>query len=104
MIDMAPTRTFAQSMRAIRQHRGLSAQNLADLPDFPLTRAKISKLENLPDEPIRLDDAVKVAKVLGFSLELMIDGTAPHYVGLPELVRELNDRLDAITGRGADEN
>lgn len=98
-MDGSPTATerFAKSLREIRQARGLSAQKLADIEGFPLARGKIARLENVAGTPIRLDEAVAVANVLGVSLDHMLDGTAVYRDRMPDLARELIAKLDAIT-------
>lgn len=97
---MTPTQKFVESLRTIRTSRGLKQQDVADLTG--LSRSTLANIETRR-AAVSLDQAVAISSALGFSLELMIDGTAPHHDGLPEIVADLVDRLDAITGRTEDD-
>ena len=101
MTGITPTQKFVESLRTIRKSRGMTQQDVSDVTG--LSRAILANIETRMAS-VSLDQAVAISSALGFSLELMIDGTAPHYDGLPEIVADLVDRLDAITGRTNDDD
>lgn len=91
------TQRFVESLRTIRKARGLTLQQVCDLPRVSATKTGLWELENGKRKRISLDEATELSSALGFPLEQMIDGSAPRYDGLPEIVADLVDRLDAIT-------
>jgi len=59
---------FAERVRKVRQHRGMSCQRLADVSGF--TRAALSKIE-CGERRVSLGEAIQLAEALGVSLEAM---------------------------------
>lgn len=87
---------FGKSLRELRTAKGMSMQDVADLPGVSASRTKIWAIESGDNKSLPIDDAIELCAALGVGLQDMLDGTVTLSYDLDAALDDALARLEAL--------